>query len=131
LHSPSNIDAMSRGIPPTDDTRAPWLEDVHARMRESSARGEHLVVACSALKERYRRVLSDGLHVTWVYLKGSPDLIRKRMEERPHHYMRAGLLESQFAALEEPAGAIVADITPPPAVIIEHVAAALSQRGVN
>ncbi len=129
LHSPANIDAMRHGIALTDETRAPWLEAVHARMQEVAARGEHLVVACSALKASYRRTLSVGVDVVWVYLKGSPELIRRRLEERPHHYMKAGMLASQFAALEEPAGAIAADITTPPDTIIEHIAEALRRRG--
>jgi gluconokinase len=64
------------------------------------------VIACSALKQAYRDALvGKSADVRFVYLKGSRDIIRERMEMRQGHYMKAGLLESQFAILEEPRGA--------------------------
>ena len=130
LHSETSIEAMKRGIPLTDETRAPWLAAVHARMHEAAGRGDNLVVACSALKDQYRRTLSENLAVTWVYLKGSPELIRKRLEARFDHYMQAGMLESQLEALEEPDDAIVADVSDPPDVMVEGILSALRARGV-
>ncbi len=76
LHPKANVDKMSRGIPLTDADRAPWLAAIHAHMRRADARDENLVVACSALKRAYRIALAQGLAVTWVYLKGSAELIR-------------------------------------------------------
>ena len=58
LHPPANIQKMAHGIPLTDTDRAPWLAAVHTRIAESFRRGEHLVVACSALKQRYRDTLN-------------------------------------------------------------------------
>ena len=130
LHSEASIEAMKHGIPLTDETRAPWLAAVHARLRESAARGEDLVAACSALKEKYRRTLSEGVPVTWVYLKGSPALIRKRLEARSDHYMKAGMLESQFAALEEPEDAIVVDVSQPPPAIVKDILTGLRSRAL-
>ena len=71
LHSNENIDKMSHGIPLTDADRAPWLAAIHARILDRFERGQDLVVGCSALKQRYRTVLAEGVPITWVYLKGS------------------------------------------------------------
>ena len=125
LHSPENRDKMSRGIPLTDADRAPWLATIHEHISKAFNDGECLVVACSALKERYRQLLSKDIPVTWVYLKGSPELIRLRLEERPNHYMKPNMLPSQFHDLEEPADAIVAEIIQPPKDIVEQVLARL------
>ena len=121
LHPAANIDRMSRGVALTDDDREPWLAAVRARMLDAAARGQSLVVACSALKEAYRDYLADGVAVTWVYLKGSPELIRGRLARRTGHFAKPELLASQVAALEEPAGAIVADIALPPAAIVGDI----------
>ena len=121
LHSRANVEKMSHGIPLTDADRAPWLSSIHARMAEVYNRGESLVVGCSALKQRYRTVLADGLPVTWVYLKGSPDLIRLRLMHRAGHFMKVDMLASQFDALEEPSNALVIDVSEPPDAIVERI----------
>jgi gluconokinase len=89
LHTQSNIEKMTHGIPLTDADRAPWLAANHARIVESFQRGECLVVACSALKQRYRETLADGVGITWVHLKGSEEVIRARLQHRQHHFMKA------------------------------------------
>jgi 6-phosphogluconolactonase len=122
LHSQHNVDKMRAGVPLTDDDREPWLAAVHDRIVDFSRRGEDLVVACSALKQRYRQTLEQGVGVEWVYLKGSVELIRSRLEDRQGHFMKADMLASQFDALEEPAGtAIVVDVSLPPEVIVAQV----------
>jgi gluconokinase len=63
-----------------------------------------------------------------VYLKGSPALIRSRLEHRTGHYMKAGMLASQFEALEEPSDAFVADVSQAPGTIVEQVLAELRGR---
>ena len=74
------------------------------------------------MKQKYRERLASGnLPLRWVYLKGDFDLIRGRLEARKNHYMKAGLLESQFAALEEPQNAIVAEVGPEPGAIADFV----------
>lgn len=125
LHPQGNIEKMTRGIPLTDADRAPWLASIHACILESSQRGEHLVVACSALKQRYRDTLNNGVPITWVYLKGSEELIRERLQQRKHHYMKPQMLASQFADLEEPADAIVIDVAVEPAVAVRQIVRAL------
>ncbi len=106
LHSRHNIEKMSRGEPLTDEDRAPWLTAI-GRVLADEARYPHgVVVACSALKARYRgelRAAAPG--VRFVFLAASPELIAARMAARSHHFMPASLAESQFAALERPGAA--------------------------
>ena len=125
LHSATNIEKMSHGIPLTDADRAPWLAAIHTRLLESFRRGQSLVVGCSALKRSYRTVLAEGIPITWVYLKGSPALIRSRLRHRTGHYMKADMLASQFEALEEPSDALVVDVSQSPGAIVEHILAEL------
>ncbi len=125
LHSTANIEKMSHGIPLTDADRAPWLSAIHARMLDVFRRGQSLVVGCSALKQSYRTVLAEGLPITWVYLKGSAQLIRSRLQHRTSHFMKADMLASQFDAMEEPSHAIVVDISQPPDAIVQQIVAEL------
>lgn len=114
LHPPENVAKMARGVPLTDRDRAPWLAALRALLSDHGARGESVVLACSALKDRYREVLGGGQRkVRFVYLKGSRELIHKRLKARAGHYMKAGLLESQFGALERPADALVVSVDRP------------------
>ena len=121
LHPQENIDKMSHGIPLTDSDRGPWLSAIHARMLDYFERDQDLIVACSALKQAYRRGLAKGISITWVYLKGSPALIRSRLKHRPNHFMKVDLLASQFDALEEPDDALIVDVSVTPSVIVEHI----------
>ena len=121
LHSKENIDKMSHGIPLTDADRAPWLAAIHARIVEVFERGLDLVVGCSALKQQYRRRLAKDVPITWVYLKGSPALIRARLQHRPSHFMKADMLASQFEALDEPSDALVVDISASPGTIVKQI----------
>ena len=125
MHPPGNIEKMAHGIPLTDADRAPWLAAIHAHIVESFQRGDHLVVACSALKQRYRDTLNSGVAITWVYLKGSDALIRERLQHRDHHFMKPQMLASQFADLEEPVDAIVIDVALEPAVEVRQIMTAL------
>ena len=121
LHSKENIAKMSHGIPLTDADRAPWLAAIHARILNRFERGQDVVVGCSALKQRYRMVLADGVPITWVYLKGPFELIRTRLKHRPGHFMKADMLTSQFDALEEPSDALVVDVSAAPRVIVQRI----------
>lgn len=120
-HPAANIEKVRRGIPLTDANRAPWLAAVHARLTDAFTRGRSLVVACSALKQSYGTVLASGVPITWVYLKGPAELIQSRLERRDRHYMKAAMLPSQLEALEQPSGAIVADISQSPGAIVEQI----------
>jgi gluconokinase len=128
LHPPGNIAKMTNGIPLTDSDRTPWLAAIHMRIEESFQRAEDLVVACSALKQQYRDTLDCGVANTWVYLKGSYEVIRERLQHREHHFMTAQMLTSQFADLEEPANAIVIDVDVEPSVAVRQIVSALPVR---
>ena len=122
FHSPASIDKMRNGIALDDADRWPWLDRMNAALREREARGESVLLACSALKQAYRDRLSKGIaELRWIYLKGGFELIRKRLEARKGHYMKAGLLESQFAALEEPEEALSVDIDDSPNSIADSI----------
>jgi gluconokinase len=119
-HPPQNVAKMAAGTPLEDADRWPWLERLNAELKK---RGR-AVLACSALKESYRRALCRDLECRLVHLRGSLELIRSRLAARKHRYMPASLLQSQFAALEPPAGAIDVDVSRP---ADECVAAILDQ----
>jgi gluconokinase len=104
LHPRSNVEKMAAGIPLTDADREPWLLRIAARLREAKDADEGLVIASSALKKQYRDLLRSAgdPDVQFVYLKGSQSVIAERLALRHGHFMPPGLLESQFAALEEP-----------------------------
>ncbi|MDQ3950964.1 MAG: gluconokinase [Gemmatimonadota bacterium] len=102
-HPAENVDRMARGIPLTDDDRAGWLRSLAMRIREAKDAGTGLVMTCSALKRSYRDVLRAGAReLRFIYLRGPRALIADRLAGRRGHFMPASLLESQFAALEEP-----------------------------
>lgn len=122
FHSAASIEKMSCGIPLQDSDRWPWLERMNAALREREARAESVLLACSALKRVYRDRLANGLaQLRWVYLKGGFELIRQRLEARKGHYMKTGLLESQFAALEEPEDAFTVEIDDTPSSIADSI----------
>ena len=127
-HSAANKAKMTSGQPLTDQDRIPWLERLNLLMAEWIHRGESGVLACSALKDSYRRTLVRYLPqgaVLFVWLDGSKDLIAGRLAERKNHYMNPNLLDSQFATLEPPSDAlrIVNDRAPEEVVheIMQHV----------
>ena len=112
FHPPENIAKMASGIPLNDSDRAPWLDALHHLIASSLKADRPGVLACSALKERYRRQLMDGNdEVQLIYLKGSYDLIWSRLQTRTDHYMKPHMLKSQFEALEEPSHALEIDIS--------------------
>jgi gluconokinase len=104
LHPPANVEKMHGGTPLTDADRLPWLQKIAAEIDAWRARGQSGVLTCSALKRSYRDIIiGDRTDVRLVYLRGSYELIRRRLAARHEHFMPAALLESQFAVLEEPA----------------------------
>lgn len=123
FHPAANKAKMHRGEPLDDDDRRGWLEAIRARLAEAVAADENVVLACSALKHAYQHYLSqvDPADVRYVFLEGSEELIRQRLEQRRGHFMNPDLLDSQFDALEPPADAIRVDIAPPPEEIVSQV----------
>jgi gluconokinase len=101
LHPRANKEKMAAGHPLNDEDRAPWLEIIADRIGAELADGRPIVVACSALKRRYRALL--GAHApstVFVHLTGERDVISERQSHRNHEYMPNSLLDSQFATLE-------------------------------
>jgi gluconokinase len=116
-HSEANRQKMAAGIPLNDSDRGPWLDTLHERMLLYHKESENVILACSALKQRYREVLAGGFErdeMRFVYLHAPGALIQERMQVRHHPYMNSGMLESQLATLEVPSDAwsIAVDGTP-------------------
>jgi gluconokinase len=132
LHPAANIEKMHSGIPLTDADRLPWLRKIAEEIGIWCARGESGVLTCSALKRSYRDIIIGGRPgVTLVYLKGSHDLIRRRMAARHEHFMPVALLDSQFATLQEPSPdeqPITVDVGGRPAEIVAEIVHQLEQR---
>jgi len=132
LHPPANVEKMSRGIPLGDADRMPWLQAIAARIDAARKAKQPIVVTCSALKRAYRATLAGGKDdVGFVYLKGPKDLIARRLAARKNHFMPAQLLDSQFAALQEPGAdeaAITVTIDPPPDEIVDRIVAMFMPR---
>ena len=131
FHPPENIAKMKSGIPLTDEDRLPWLECLSKTLQEEIASGSHPVLACSALRQKYRDTLlagNPGIRI--VYLKGTRSLIGARLAQRSGHFMPYTLLESQFAILEEPSGinVHVANLEESPEQIVEGI---LIERGFS
>ena len=130
LHPPSNIAKMSQGIPLNDDDRLPWLKAIAARIAEARKANKPVIVTCSALKRAYRDILTGGHDdVGFVYLRGTKDLIASRLRARTDHFMPPGLLDSQFAALQEPGEdepTVAVAIDAPPDEIVGKIADAFA-----
>ncbi len=125
FHPKANVEKMHKGEPLTDEDRGPWLRAIASWIDDTLQAGGHGIVACSALKRAYRDILV-GQHrdVRIVFLQGDKDLIGRRIAARDDHFMPASLLDSQFAALEEPAPdehPIVVSIAPHPRQIVDAI----------
>jgi gluconokinase len=126
FHPPDNLAKMRNGIPLNDADRVPWLRKLHELIASGIKENQYGVLACSALKERYRRsLIANHEEILLVYLKGDYELIFSRMIDRPGHYMKPKMLKSQFDALEEPTDSLIIDaslsveeIVP---LIMEHI----------
>ena len=122
FHPPENVAKMAKGFPLDDADRAPWLAALHELISSSLSADRPGVLACSALKERYRRQLMQGTEgVRIIHLKGSFDLIWSRMQERTDHFMKPQMLKSQFHTLEEPTDAITMDVSMSVDEIVQEV----------
>ena len=123
-HPPENVAKMKAGTALDDADRWPWLARLNKVLKEE----QNAVLACSALKASYRERLAQGIAgFTVVYLHGTAPLIRDRAQSRSHRYMPATLLDSQFAALEPPAGAIAIDVAATPAACVDAILARLRE----
>ena len=120
-HPATNKIKMQQGVALTDEDRLPWLQSLNG-IAKTEAQLAGAVIACSALKEQYRTLLSEGLpKPIWIYLHAQPESIKKRVLARKEHFMPASLLLSQFAALEEPKVAICIDSNLSPEAILAEI----------
>jgi gluconokinase len=123
-HPAANKAKMAAGHPLNDEDRQPWLETLNALMRGWAAAGKGGVLACSALKEKYRETLAGGMRagtVHFVLLDGAPELIAERLAHRTHEYMNPKLLASQLATLEPPKDALTVVNDRPPEAVVEQI----------
>jgi len=101
LHPRANKEKMAAGHPLNDEDRAPWLEIIAERIGAELAEGRPIVVACSALKRRYRtQLVAYAPETVFVHLTGERDVVSERQSHRNHEYMPNSLLDSQYATLE-------------------------------
>lgn len=130
FHPPSNIEKMKQGVPLNDDDRVPWLETLHTEISKFLRKKENCILACSALKHDYRRMLDNGLeaNIKFIHLDGTIDTIRDRMASRSAHFMPPDLLASQFVTLEYPVEAMVYPIDSTPEQITEGILYDLSEK---
>jgi gluconokinase len=127
FHPPANVERMAAGIALTDDDRQAWLELLAAQLAAARAGGRGTVLACSALKRRYRDLLRRSApQLRTIHLAGPRALLAQRMAERVGHYMPASLLDSQLATLEAPGadeGAITLDAHMPLELLVQRALA--------
>lgn len=122
FHTAENVEKMAAGIPLTDDDRFPWLVKLNKLIAENLAEHRSMILACSALRVSYRELLAEGNPgVIFVYLKGDFELIFRRIQARDAHYMKPEMLESQFAALEEPQDAFIVNVEKSPEEIADYL----------
>jgi carbohydrate kinase (thermoresistant glucokinase family) len=125
FHPQANREKMGLGVPLTDEDRKPWLEILADEMKKWTVETSWTVLACSALKQKYRDILSLAGAVQWVYLKGDLETVQERVGKRLDHFAKTNLLESQFGILEEPADAILVDIRKEPDIIVDEIVEAV------
>lgn len=134
FHPQANIAKMSNGTPLEDADRLPWLNAIAASIDRALGNGRGMVVTCSALKRAYRDILIGKRDGVWlVYLRGSRALIQERLTARKNHFMPPALLDSQFAALQEPAPAerpLIVEVACQPQDIAASIAEILAARRV-
>ena len=122
FHPKENVEKMRAGIALTDEDRKLWLKKLHTNIQRWLREKQNSILACSALKQAYRDMLGvDQNTVRTVYLKGSYELLRKRIEERQHPYMDKNLLRSQLDTLEEPKDGLTVDISATPETIVRII----------
>jgi gluconokinase len=127
-HPPASVAKMARGEPLDDADRAPWLDELRGIIADALVRGAGLVMACSALKQRYRARLAGGDgggRVSFAHLVGPPELFRSRLAQRAGHFMKPAMLDSQLATHEPPSDAVAVDATQPVAAQVTEIRGAL------
>ncbi len=124
FHSDVSRQKMASGIGLTDVDREPWLEAVNIVLNQQAG---GWVLACSALKQRYREMLvAQRTDVAWVWLHGNTDLLRLRLRLRENHYAGESLLNTQLADLQPPDDCLQLDVVEPPQALARKILSQLS-----
>ena len=128
FHPEVNVKKMADGIPLTNQDRVDWIRVISDLMNNSAA--EHKILACSALNRFIRSLIINGIKETcyFVFLKGDYDLIKDRMDKRETHYMKSGMLTSQYKALEAPENALTVDVDNSPDRICDEIYRAVKEK---
>ena len=121
FHPAANVEKMRRGEALTETDRQPWLDALRAMIQSAVENGEKGVLACSALKRRYREQLRMNNQVVFVHLAATPELIAHRLQQRKGHFMNPSLLKSQFATLETAQTELSLDASLPPATLVKQL----------
>lgn len=132
LHSEANRRKMAEGVALSDADRKPWLLLCNAQLVRWREDGSPGVLACSALKESYRRILCSGLSepdVVLVHLEVPKDELARRLAEREHPFMNPSLLTSQLETLETPRSARVVDATMSRDEVVRSILVSMGSRG--
>lgn len=121
FHAQENKEKMQSGQPLSDDDRSEWLQKIN-QLAVKAVQGKAAIIACSALKEKYRDVLCTGItKPQWIFLSGSYETIFNRIEKRQGHYMPASLLQTQFDSLEIPVDSFCISIQKEPGEIVADI----------
>jgi gluconokinase len=126
FHSETNRAKMSQGTALTDEDRASWLESLKELIEQNTLHNTSIILACSALKDSHRNMLKVNERVKFIYLQGSYEEIKTRLQKRTEHFMSAGMLDGQFDILEEPQNALTINIANTPQDIL-----AIIRKGLN
>lgn len=128
FHSFENKAKMAAGHPLDDDDREPWLKSMRTAIDLWLRTDCKTVLACSALKHHYRALLAIDERVQFAYLKADPTVLSQRLKQRPPHFMKGNMLQSQFQALEEPTDseAITINADEPVEVVIQQIRSSMS-----
>ena len=123
FHPRSNVEKMSQGKPLTDSDRLPWLLKLQKLIAEVTKAEKPAILACSALKQNYRRIMAGNCsaEITWIYLRGDYNTLHNRLEKRRGHFLDSSLLYSQLETLEEPKNALIVDVGLKPQAIVEEI----------
>jgi gluconokinase len=123
FHPKANIEKMSSGIPLTDADRVPWIDALTSGVNDRADPKRGAIVACSALSRFVRQRIRERMHdaVNFILLHGAPQIIEERLSTRPTHYMKAGMLASQLAALQMPRDAYCVDVARPLDEVVQDV----------
>jgi gluconokinase len=132
FHPRGNIEKMRDGLPLMDKDRWPWLKLLREQIERSLAANENAVIACSALKRKYRERLRVSNDVKFVLLRGDYALVEKQLHSRRGHFISSDLLRSQFADLEEPESdedAVTIELGRAPEELVEEIETKLRLAG--